>query len=148
MLEKIKKTFTDSCILYTIFVFILLIVYSLLSTPDDGIVRGLSLETSALIFACAVLLRTFHNILYIEKLHFVTRIVINYILVVGSTFGALILIREATNAVGQKPIVSFAILSVLSLAYIGIMVLWFLLRKKSEEKNNEKKEYHSIVKKQ
>ncbi len=148
MLEKIKKTLTDSCILFTVFVFILLSVYSLIYTPNTGIVSGLSLETCILLFACSVLMRVFHSVLYIEKIHLAARVVIHYLLVVGTAFGSLLLIRKATGASqGQSPITAFVILSVFSLIYIGVCVIFLLLKKKKLDKENSRKEYSSIVKK-
>ena len=148
MLEKIKKLLSASCILFTVFVFILLTIYSLIYTPSEGIVSGLSLETCLLLFACSVLMRVFHGVLNIEKLPFYARVILHYLLVVGTAFGSLMLIREATGAAnGQSPITAFIILSLFSLIYIGFSVIYILIRNKKLQKENAKKDYSSIVKK-
>ena len=146
MLKKIKKILTDSCILFTVFVFILLTVNAAFSSPSDGIVSGLSLETCALLFICGVLLRIYHGVLYVEKIPMALRVIINYLLVVGTGFGAIKLISSVTNR-QQNSLSLFIILSVFALIYSAVIVIGLIIKKKMAEKKNEKKEYKSIVNK-
>lgn len=146
MTKKIKKILNDSCILFTFFVFILLIINNLISAPAAGIVLGLSLQTAALLFCCSVLLRTFHGILNIQKIKLWLRVLINYILVVGTGFITLKLVGTLTNH-SSNGLVSFLLLSVFALSYSGFVVGYMIIKKKHEEKKKEKEEYKSIVKK-
>lgn len=144
MIKKIKKILTESCILFTVFVFIVLTVNSLFSSPNDGVVTGISLEASALLFICAVLLRLYHGVLYAEKLPMVLRVIINYVLVVATGFGAIKLISTVTNR-QQNSLSLFIILSVFALLYCAAVII-LAVKRKRDEKKNQSKEYKSIVK--
>lgn len=145
MIKKIKKILTESCILFTVFVFIVLTVNSLFSSPNDGVVTGISLEASALLFICAVLLRLYHGVLYAEKLPMVLRVIINYVLVVATGFGAIKLISTVTNR-QQNSLSLFIILSVFALLYCAAVIIILAVKRKRDEKKNQSKEYKSIVK--
>ena len=146
MFEKIKKIFKDACILFTFFVFVLLIINNLISAPSAGIVLGISLETAALLYCCSVLLRTFHGILNVKKIKLWLRVLINYILVVGTGFVTLKLVGTLTNHQSNS-LVSFLLLSVFALSYSGFVVGYMIIKKKRDDKKKEKQEYKSIVKK-
>lgn len=143
-MKKIKKILSDSCILFTVFVFILLATFALLFDEQEGVVSGLPFSTALLIFICSVLLRVFHNILNVKKIHLAWRVIIHYILVVGTSFAAVLLINKLANNT-TKALSSFIILTVLTLVYSGIIVISILIQNKRAEKKKEKKEYKSIV---
>lgn len=143
-MKKIKKILSDSCILFTVFVFILLATFALLFDEQEGVVSGLPFSTALLIFICSVLLRVFHNILNVKKIHLAWRVIIHYILVVGTSFAAVLLINKLANNT-TKALSSFIILTVLTLVYSGIIVISILIKNKRAEKKKEKKEYKSIV---
>ena len=148
MFNKTKKILSDSCIIFTIFVIVLLCVYSAISNPDDGIVSGLSLETSLIVFISSILLRTFFEILFLENFSFISRIIFHYILTTATSFGALTLIREVTNtSLKQSPVAAFIILSVLSLIYILACAIFIIFNHRRKERSKEKNSYSSIVKK-
>ena len=143
-MKKIKKLLSDSCILFTVFVFILLVACALFVEKTQGVIRGLALETAVLLFICALLLRIFHNILHIEKLNIALRVIFHYVLVVGTSFAASSLISSFTNNKSNQ-VTSFVILSVITLVYSGIIVVDIIIKRKKQEKKNQAKEYKSIV---
>lgn len=139
MIEKIKKTLADSCILFTAFVFILYIAGNLLVSNTITI----TLATATCLFICCIVLRVFHNILYVKRLHIATRIIIHYLLVlVAAYIGFAFIAKIITNSLA-----SIIMLSTVTLVYsvfaVAIVMTW---GKKKEEKNKQK-EYLSIFKK-
>ncbi|MBQ8837043.1 MAG: hypothetical protein IJ002_06015 [Clostridia bacterium] len=140
----LKKILTDSCILFTVFVFILLSVNCLFVPADEGIVSGLSFETSLLLFISAVLLRIYYGVLSVKTIPLPLRVIINYVLVVGTGYGVIKLINTATNR-QQNSLSLFVILAALALIYSAVIIIVFAIKGKKNEKKNEEKEYKSIV---
>ena len=142
MIKKIKKILTESCILFTVFVFIVLTVNSLFSSPNDGVVTGISLEASALLFICAVLLRLYHGVLYAEKLPMVLRVIINYVLVVATGFANKAVVWDVDSAYqhGNKPSAKFAQLIYNSFGICPALLCggYYYSRGKAQERRKEK----------
>lgn len=135
-MDKLKKFLCDSCILFTVFVFILYIAgHALVSTSIT-----LTLKTAAGLFLCCLLLRVFHNVLYIKSLPMAFRVFIHYLLVVSASYvGFALIAKIVTNSLA-----SFVLLSVITLIYCGISAVIMFVQNKNREKNNQKKEYKSI----
>ncbi len=139
MKKHLKKFFTDSCIIFTVFVFILYIVGTL--TLSNTIT--LTLKTAALLFVCCLLLRLLHNVLYIKSIPMICRILLHYILVVSAAYiGFAIIAKIISNSLA-----SIVMLSAVTLIYSAFAIALFLISSKQKEKENEKQEYQSIFKK-
>ena len=139
MLEKIKKTLTDSCILFTVFVFILYIAGNLLVSNTITI----TLTTATMLFLCCICLRIFHNVLYAKKIPIALRIIIHYLLVLTAAYiGFALIAKIVTNSLA-----AIIMLSSVTLVYSVFAVTVVLLFGKKNETENNKKEYQSIFKK-
>ncbi len=135
-MDKLKKFLCDSCILFTVFVFILYIAgHALISTSIT-----ITLKTAAVLFLCCLLLRVFHNVLYIKSIPIALRVFIHYLLVVCAAYiGFALIAKIVTNSLA-----SFVLLSVITLIYCGISAVIMFIQNKSKENDNQKKEYKSI----
>ena len=82
MAKKIQKILTDSCILFTIFVFI---IYAAGYCFQQRSVT-LALSGTAMLLGVCIVLSIFRRVLTYKQLPMIVRILIHYALVLGSAF--------------------------------------------------------------
>ncbi len=148
MLAKIKKILSDSCILFTAFVFILMTAYSLINQSSPNAAMGISFGTSLILFAAAFCMRIFHTVLNVESIKMPVRFILHYVLIIGTALGSLWLIRELSNANHiSSSLAFFVILSFFTVIYLLFCLIFFIFKNIKQNKLNSKKEYSSIIKK-
>lgn len=137
-MNKLKRFLTDSCILFTIFVFILYIAgHALVSTSIT-----ITLKTATGLYLCCMFLRVFHNVLHLKKMPMVLRVLIHYLLVVAAAYIGFALIAKIVS----NSLQTFIMFAVVTAIYCTITAVIMLITSKSKEKSNEQKEYKSILK--
>ena len=137
MSKKIQKILTDSCILFTIFVFI---IYAAGYCFQQKSVT-LALSGTAMLLATCVVLSIFRGVLTYKKLPMVVRILVHYLLVLSSAFLAFAVIGKIVSTSLQ----SLIMLSVVTLLYSIIALAYAFIE--SKQNKNAKDEYTSMFKK-
>ncbi len=135
-MDKLKKFFTDSCILFTLFVFILYIAGHIFVSTSITI----TLKTAALLFLCCMVLRVLHAVLYINKIPKFARIFLHYLLVLAAAYISFALIAKIVS----NSLATFVLLSAVTAVYCVFTVTITALSQKSQEKKNQDSEYKSI----
>ncbi|MBE6679431.1 MAG: hypothetical protein E7598_02795 [Ruminococcaceae bacterium] len=135
-MNKLKKFLTDSCILFTVFVFILYIAgHAIISTSIT-----ITLKTAAILFLCCLLLRVLHNVLYIKKIPVALRILAHYLLIICAAYiGFALIAKIVTNSLA-----TFVLLSAITAIYCGVSAIIMAIGNKQKEGEKQKKEYKSI----
>lgn len=137
MRKKIQKFLSDSCILFTLFVFIL---YTAGFFLIDGSVSLSFGGVLSLLAICAVL-SLFRRVLTSKKLPLIWRVLIHYILVLGSAFLAFSIIGKIISTSLQ----SLVMLSIITFLYSVFALISVVLESKPD--SNEKEEYQSMFRK-
>lgn len=137
MIERIKKLLTDSCILFTVFVFILYIVGNVLVSKTITITLG----TAALLFVCCIMLCLFHGILYVKKIHIALRIILHYLLVLAAAYLGFAIIGKIVS----NSLETLVMLSLVTFIYSVLALILFIVSDKKKEE--QKGTYTSIFKK-
>ncbi len=134
-MKKIRNFLTDTCILFTAFVFILYIAgYILVSNTIT-----ITLSAMFALFVSCFLLRVFHTVLHIKKLPFILRILIHYLLVVIAAYiGFVFIAKIVTNSLA-----TFVLLLFVTLLYTAIAVVIALIQNKKKTVEDTK-EYKSM----
>ncbi|MBQ9133341.1 MAG: hypothetical protein IJX64_02280 [Clostridia bacterium] len=137
MAKKIQKILTDSCILFTIFVFI---IYAAGYCFQQKSVT-LALSGTAMLLGVCIVLSVFRRVLTYKKLPMIVRILIHYALVLGSAFLGFAVIGKIISTSLQ----SLIMLSAITLLYSMFALAYAFLESKQDK--NAKDEYTSMFRK-
>lgn len=137
MSKKIQKILTDSCILFTIFVFI---IYAAGYCFQQRSVT-LALSGAAMLLASCAVLCIFRRVLTYKKLPMIVRILVHYILVLGSAF----LVFAVIGKIVSTSVQSLIMLSAVTLIYSIFALAYAFIESKQDK--NAKDEYTSMFKK-
>ena len=137
MKNKFRKILIRSCILFTIFVFIIYVTAALLLTDTVT----LTLIGAAELYATCLVLAVLQEILLWRKLSVPLRLLIHYLLVLGAAYLAFAVIAK----VNMTSLASFVFFAALTLIYSVCALLVVLIGEKRAHK--ESKEYTPMFKK-
>jgi len=137
MVKKIQKFLSACCILFTFLVFAL---YGLGKLFSDFEV-GLNLEKAAMLLGTCAILCLCSCVLFIKKLPMYVRILLHYLLVLGSMF----LIFAVIGKIISTSLQSLVMLSAVTLLYSVIALVYALFQTRSGKKTTKK--YTPIFKK-
>ena len=137
MLKNIQKILKDSCILFTIFVFILYgIGYCI---PEQSVTIAFS--GAAMLLGVCIVLCIFRRVLHMTRLPLLTRILLHYLLVLGAAFLGFAVIGRIVSTSLQ----SLVMLSIVTFLYSIFALVYAFIESKQDK--NAKDEYTSMFKK-
>ena len=137
MLKNIQKILTDSCILFTILVFI---VYGIgYCIPDQSVT--IAINGAAMLFGICIVLCIFRKILHVKKVPILVRALIHYLLVLFTAFLAFAVIGKIVS----NSLQSLAMLAIVTLLYSVFALVYAYIESKQDNKNQE--EYTSMFRK-
>lgn len=137
MLKKIQKLLTDSCILFTLLVFILYSIGNIFL--DSG--NPMTLDKLPLLFLTCLLFCLCHRILYVKQLHMVARVLLHYVAVLAAMFVVFAVFTDIISTSLQ----SLIMLSIITLLYSVIALVYTFWNTRSGKKAKE--EYSPMFKK-
>ena len=137
MQNKIQKILTDSCILFTILLFIVYgIGYCVLGHSVTMAING-----ATMLFCVCIVLTVFRKVLTWNKLPLALRILSHYLLVLGAAFLSFAVVGKIVST----SLASLVMLSIVTLLYTIFALVYAFIESKRDK--NAKDEYTSMFRK-